>query len=359
MKQDRAINAVIGLGILLGVLMFSVGRFIFGGIILLLAFGVYWNRGTGKFNDRSIYEKVVKTEMSVDEIFEKLKDLETPFGKPWIAEHKGYPGNSIIFGPGKFKDCVVISRSKQYIDVKHITKLDNIIRSEEDEYRFSDLINTAEAEVTPERYSLFAGFKLASVMMVKHLTEIIEKIAAGGTDIPEATDFYKFYHHNSSDGYFRDSDGNKVLKVECCRSPFEAKVLDTDGNEMASVVPRGFNRRGETSDSAGYELLANGEHYGEINTFRDGKEEGYVCTTEEGEFRAVLFPSCLRANISCNYMISRGGELKAVVGGSPNLMFESEGCTQNEVILSYDDDYFVLYAILEIFLLTRNARFLK
>lgn len=359
MKQDRAITAVIGLGVLLAVLMFSVGRFIFGGIILLLAFGVYWNRGGGKFNDRSIYEKIIKTDLSVDEIYEKLKDLDTPFGKPWKAEHKGYPGTSIVFGPGKFRDCVVISRSKKYIDVKHITMLDNIIRSEEDEYRFEDLVNAKEAEVTPERYSIFAGFKLASVMMVKHLAELIEKFAAGGGDVPEYMDFYKFYHHNSSDGYFRDSDGDPVLKVESSRKPFEAKVLDTDGNEMASVIPRAFNKRGETVESAGFDIMANGERYGEIKVFREGKSEGFICTTDDGEFRVEIFPSCLRANVSCNYMISRDGQLKAVVGGSPNLLFENEGYTQNDVILSYDDDYLVLYAMIEIFLLTHNARFLK
>lgn len=359
MKQDRAITIVIGLTVLLSVLMFSVGRYIFSGIILLLAFGMYWNRGGGRFNDRSIYEKIIKTGLSTEEIYEKLKDLDTPLGKPWLAEHRGYPGKSIVFGPGTFKDCVVISRSKQYIDVKHITKLENIIRSEEDEHRFTGLINTSEAEVTPERYSIFAGFKLASVMMVKHLAELIEKMASGSTDVPEAIDFYRFYHHNSSDGCFRDIDGNEVLKVICSRRPFDAKVLDSDGNEMAAVTAREFNRRGEPVDSAGYDVLANGEHFGEIKTFRDGKAEGFVCTTEDGEFRATLFPSCLRANISCNYMIIRDGELKAVVGGSPNILFEGEGYTQNDVILSYDDDYLVLYAIMEIFLLAHNAGFLK
>lgn len=359
MKQDRAITIVIGLAVFLSVLMFSVGRYIFSGIMLLLAFGVYWNRGGGKFNDRSIYEKIIKTDLGTDEIFEKLKDLDTPLGKPWLAEHKGYPGKSIVFGPGMFKDCVVISRSKQYIDVKHITMLENIIRSEEDEKRFEGLLNTKEAEVTPERYSLFAGFKLASVMLVKHLAEMIEKMAAGGADVPESTDFFRFYHHNSSDGWFRDSDGNRVLQVVSSRKPFEVRVLDSDGNEMASVKPRAFDKRGEASDAAGYDLLANGEHFGEIRTYREGRDQGFVCATEDGEFRAVLFPSCLRANISCNYMIMREGKLMAVCGGSPNLLFEGEGYTQNDVILSYDEDYLVLYAVLEIFLLTHNSRFLK
>ena len=359
MKQDRALTAVIGLAVLLSLLMFSVGRYIFGGITLLLAFGMYWNRGSGKFNDRSIYEKIVKTGLGIDEIYENLKDMDTPFGKPWKAVHKGFEGESIVFGPGKFRDCVVISRGRSYIDIKHITMLENIERSSEDEYRFEGLVNTAEADVTPERYSLFAGFKLASVMLVKQLAEIIEKMAEGRASVPESAGFFKFYWHNSSEGWFRDSDRTDVLRVVNSRSPFEAKVFDSDGNEMASVVPRAYNRRGETSDSAGYELLANGEHFGEIKRFKDGKKEGFSCVTDDGEFRAVLFPACLRANIACNYMIMKDDELKAVTGGSPNIMFESEGYTQNDVILSYDDDYLVLYAILEIFILTYNSGFLK
>ena len=154
------------LTVLMGLLMLSVGKFIMGGIVMLLAFGIFWTRGGGKFNDRSIYEKVVKTDLGIDELYEKIKDIDTPFGKPWIAVHKGYEGDSIIFGPGKFKDMVAISRVKDSLSIKHLTLIENIIRGEEDEYRFSDLVNTAEAEVTPERYAIFAGFKLAAVMLV-------------------------------------------------------------------------------------------------------------------------------------------------------------------------------------------------
>ena len=53
------------------------------------------------------------------------------------------------------------------------------------------------------------------------------------------------------------------------------------------------------------------------------------------------------------------GELKAVIGGSPNILFESEGYCENDLVLSYDDDYLVLYAALEIFIMTLNKKFLK
>ena len=334
MKQDKAMRAIGVLTVLMGLLMLSVGKFIMGGIVMLLAFGIFWTRGGGKFNDRSIYEKVVKTDLGIDELYEKIKDIDTPFGKPWIAGHKGYEGDSIVFGPGKFKDCVVISRVKNSLSIKHLTLIENIIR--------------------------FAGFKLAAVMLVKHLMEIVEKLSADrNAEVPDSLDFFTFYYHNSSDGYLRNSDGEEVLKVEHSYSPFRSAVLDSDGSEMASVMPHAFDGKGIVLDMAGYEMFANGEHYGEIKRFKDGKKEGFICSTEEGEFRVNIFPSCMRAKVSCNYTVERDGELKAVIGGSPSLQFDNEGWCRNDLILSYDDDYLVLYAILEIFILTLNSRFLK
>ena len=360
MKEDKAITAVGVLAVILGLLMMSVGRFIMGGITLLIAFGIFWNRGGGTRNDRSIYEKIVKTDMSIAEIYEKLKDLDTPLGKPWIAEHKGFTGESIVFGPCSFKDCVVISRSKNNIDIKHVTRLENIIRKEEDEYRFDNLVNPQEAEVTPERYAVFAGFKLASVMLVRHLTELIGKLHEDrGAKVPETMDFYRFYYHNSAEGYFRDSDGNDVLRVETSLRPFTAKVFDADGNEMASVVPHAFDKKGYPAESAGFELFSDGEHFGEIRRFRDSRGEGFEADTDAGVFTMILFPSCMKAKISCNYTIEHEGELKAVIGGSPNLLFEQDGWCRNDIVNSYDDDYLVLYAVAEIFILTLNSKFLK
>ena len=58
-------------------------------------------------------------------------------------------------------------------------------------------------------------------------------------------------------------------------------------------------------------------------------------------------------------MIEKDGELKAVIGGSPNILFDTVGRCQSDLILSYDDDYLVLYAALEIFIMTLNKKFIK
>ena len=69
MKEDRLITIIGALTALTGFLMLSVGRFIMGGIVLLIAFAIFLNRGGGKFNDRSIYEKVVKTDMDIRDLY--------------------------------------------------------------------------------------------------------------------------------------------------------------------------------------------------------------------------------------------------------------------------------------------------
>lgn len=360
MKEDRAITAAGIVAVILSLLMMSVGRFILGGIILLFAFGIFWNRGGGSRSDRSIYEKTVKTELGIEELYDRLRSLDTPLGRPWMAGYKGLDGDCIVFGPCSFKDCVVIGRAKGDLVVKHVTALDNISRGSEDEYRFEGLADPKEAEVTPARYAVFAGFKLASVMLVRHLAELIEKISSDkGTAVPESLDLYRFYYHNSSEGYFRDSEGNDVLKVEASLRPFTARVLDSDGNLMASVVPHGYNKRGEPVESAGFELLTDEGHFGEIRKFREGGREGFIADTDAGEFRMILFPSCMKARISCNYMIEHEGKLKAVIGGSPNIIFEQQGSCRNDIIDSFDDDYLVLYAIAEVFILTLHSKFLK
>ena len=354
------ITVVGALTVLTALLAMSVGRFIMGGIMLILAFGIFWNRGFGKFNDRSLYEKVIRTDISIQDLYSRFRDMQTPLGRPWIAEHKGFEGDSIVFGPSAYRDCVIISRKKGDIDIKHITLTDNIIRTEEDEYRFSGFVDPKETEVTPEHYAKFAGLKLASVVLIKHLTEMIEAMSAGkDTAIPEELDVSEFYYHNSSDGYFRNNEGNAVLEVRNSYHPFEARVLDSDGNEMASVMPRSFNNQGVVIDSAGYDMFADGSHFGSVQRYKEKGREGFIADTDAGKFIITIFPACMRANISCNYLVEKDGELKAVIGGSPNILFETEGYCENDLVLSNDDDYLVLYAALEIFIMTLNKKFLK
>lgn len=360
MKEDRMMTILGALAAFMGILAISVGRWIMGGIILLLAFGIFYNRGFGKFNDRSLYEKVIKTDVTVAELYEKLKDTDTPLGRAWIAGHKGFDGDSIVFGPNVFKDCVIISRKGGSLDVKHITLVDNIIRDDSEEYRFKDFIDPNSTEVTPKRYSIFASFKLASVMLVQHLTDFIIAFDKDrSTAAPAAYDIFKFYYHNSSEGHFLDEEDNEILTADACFAPFRARVLDAEGEEMASIKPHAFDRKGMIAESAGFELTANGEHFGEITKEKIDGVDVFTVDSEAGVFKVRNIPACRRANIACNYVIEQDGEIKAVIGGSPNILFDTTGRCQNDIVLSYDDDYLVLYSVIELFIVTLNKKFLK
>ena len=278
MKADRWTTVLGALTAVCGLLAMSTGRWIVGGIILLLSFGIFWNRGGGSINDRSIYENEVKSELEIKDIFGKIKDTDTPLGRAWIAEHKGYPGESIIFGPTRFKDCVVISKKSGKINIKHITLLDNIVRSEEDEHRFSNLVNSSETTVTPRVYSIFAEFKLASVMMIRHLRGLIEKWSAGeDAKAPDQLDVFSFYYHNSTEGWFKNADDEDVLRVECSYTPFVTSVYDADGEEMASVRGRQTNARGDVVSSAGFDIFADGKPYGEILPIKEKRTGAAGC----------------------------------------------------------------------------------
>lgn len=361
MREDRITTLI---GVLLGamaLMSFSVGRFIMGTIFSLLTFGVFHNRGRGNINDRSIYENEVKTDFTIQELYEKFKDMETPFGKPWLADHEKHRGDIIVFGPNTLKDCIILFGQKDKINIKHITRVSNIVRKSEDEYRFENLLDIEGVDVTPERYSIFAAYKLIAVTMIRHLREMIEKMTAGeDVQIPEKLDIFNFYYHNAYNGWFLDAQGRDVLRVETSFVPFKAKVFDSDGNIMAEVIPHGFDNRGRVKESVGFELLADGEqHYAEI--YKESKQgRDYLrMETPIGKVEVTSFPACRRANIGCNYRITIDGELKAVVGGSSRLEFEGLGRQQNDVVLSFDDEYLVLYAIIEVLIMTLNKRYLK
>lgn len=359
MKEDRVMTVIGILTAFTAVLMFTVGRWIVGGIVLLLAFGIFWNRGFGRLNDRSIYENVITTDITTDELFGLLRDMDSPLGRPWLAEHKGFEGRCIVFGPSPFRDCVVISQMKGKLNIKHITRINNIVRGTDDEYRFRDVIQNSENEVTPSRYSIFASFKVASVVMIRELRKLTEALTENRKQhIPEDLGNYRFYYHNSLDGFFRNREDDELLRVESSYKPFQARVMDIEGNEMAAVIPRAYNGKGVVIDSAGYDLLADGEHFGEITRSKRNGGDFFTAKTAVGTFEAEIFPACTRANVSCNYQVRLDGVTKAVIGGSPNIVFEPGGKCQNDIILSYDDDYLVMYAIMEIFIMTLNRKYL-
>ena len=139
MKQDRMLTASAVILLVLGFITVLSGHIIFGGIIALFGFGIFYLRGRGSFNDRSLYEKQIKADISIDELYAKIKDMDTPIGKPWVGGHKDFKGNCIIIGPNVFWDCIIIAKNGSGIVLKHTMQKDKIIRDEKNEYRFEGL----------------------------------------------------------------------------------------------------------------------------------------------------------------------------------------------------------------------------
>ena len=73
MKAERIQTLTGILAIVCGVLALSAGRWIMGGIIIMLAFGMFWNRGFGGINERSIYENEINSDLTIPEIYERIK----------------------------------------------------------------------------------------------------------------------------------------------------------------------------------------------------------------------------------------------------------------------------------------------
>ena len=178
-------------------------------------------------------------------------------------------------------------------------------------------------------------------------------------ETPTSLDLYHFYYHNSSEGWYKNSEGDNVLRVEITYSPYAVKVYNADGDEMASAEARKLDARGRVHGALGFDLYANKEHYGELMPYKEGRKAGYIARTRDGDFTLSLFPACTRANISANYIIEHDGGIAAVIGGSPKLEFPSAGYCQNDVLLSYDDNYMVLYATLELLLTSLNGGLLR
>ena len=97
-----------------------------------------------------------------------------------------------------------------------------------------------------------------------------------------------------------------------------------------------------------------GEDYGTIYKDTSSGHDEYSLQTSDGEYRVISFPALRRANVSSNYRILLDGVQKAIVAGSAKIEFQEEGLIENDVIVSYDDDYMLTYILIQDFLMTLN-----
>ena len=359
MKTDRILTIFAFVFGVTGALFVTRGNFILGGALLAVGVAIFFFRGSSKFNVRSQYEKICRTfGVTIEDVYELLKDMDTPLGKPWIAHHRGYSGDSIVFGPNEFKDMVVISISdkKPEFSIKHINKVDNIqLKDKKDASRFDKVLPPDSMDVTPKTYSHYAAEKIMCARMLDDLIKILEKVTADlKPEIPKKYGKYNTFYYNSGDGFVRDMKGSKYMKLENQYDPFLTRALDVDsGEEITNIVPRAYNRKARVIDKAGYDMYSDGEKYADISRRVTFKSDTFIIDVDKvTEFTAESFAAIQRANVKNNYIVRLNDEVKAIIAGNPALDFEDIGMSKQYVIMSYDDDYITLYASLINFIMT-------
>ncbi len=331
-------------GALIALVAFALlvrGIYVWGGILLLLSFVFIYVKGLGKANDRNVYENRIKSNLTVDEIYEKIKDVQTSLGKPQIDDQNGSNGISIVIGPDKYKNCIIISKENESIIVRH------------ENQEASEIANFG-----PKEYSDFASTNIIIVQLIRAIRSFIERLSLNENESFDINlNDYNLYYRNSSEGYYKDPNGNNILGIESAYNPFVARVLDEEWTEMASIRPVATNTLGAIVESKGYNIFANLEVYGQLKKTEYGGQETYFAETDGGNFEIKIFPAGTKAGITSNYTITQDGELRAIVAYSRNLELSSTGTCDNELIISYDDDYLVLYAAIETFISTLSSKY--
>ncbi|MBQ0040502.1 MAG: hypothetical protein KBS56_00490 [Clostridiales bacterium] len=359
MKQDKFFTIIGWFCGFCGVMELVIGKMIVGGALIGIGAVMLFVRGSGKSNQRSLYEKIVKTNgLTIEDVYDKIKTVNTPLGKAWLGEHEGFPGKSIIYGPTQYNDMITISmdKKKPEFNMRHINKLENVRTLDaEDDKRFDHCLNLTETKVTPKAYAEFVSFKIASVVMLNWLVGEITKMTQGSTDKVGKPGKYKVYQCNSSDRYVKDMKGNCYMRVIGEYRPFRAMVFDADDEEeLMNVVPRKCDRKNQVIDSYGFDMYYEGEQYATVVRKAIDGHDAFRINTDDEEFKVISFAAVQRANVKSNYYIYRNDELKAIVAGIPNIQFEDLGQCRQQIIMSYDDDYLVLYASIVNFLMTLN-----
>ncbi len=352
MKKDRLFKIMLGMVLFLAFLFFSVGKWTFCAIALIVALGGYMNLGGGDFNKRNLYEKRVTNEndWSLDEIYDRLVSMDTPLGKCWMGRNTEKKESCIVFGPAPFKDYILISISGKDIKLISGSSTEHLEAPESEQWRFDNLLDTQNLEVTPKRYSAFAADKVVTAVLLEDLTKLLAALNQGQGTVPESLDMYTLYHYNSTDTTVRDRNNTCYARTSAVFDPLSIKVYDMEGNEVASVVSD------KDKKNSGFAITVSGEPYG--TAYHDKKETSadiYYLDGPDGRFELRSFRAVRRGNIGMNYILTLDGERKAIMASSPRIRFESTGLIENDVICSLDDEYLLWYIIIQEIVTTQSG----
>ncbi|MDD5823042.1 MAG: hypothetical protein PUD55_01250 [Firmicutes bacterium] len=351
MNEDKGFKIVGGLAVFLAVLSLLVGKFILSFLMILLAFGIFSNSKKGGYNDKNLYDKkIAKQGRSLDELFYFFENMETPLGKCWAGIYKDAP--AIIYGPSAFTDIIVITDDGKNFCFRNINITNNIDFGEANAWRLDNIEDTSDMPVTQKNYSVFAALKVMSAVMTGDLAELTAGFVDGTrTNAPAQLDMYEFYRHNTKDNNLVDINDNEILKTFIRKPPLSVTLYDSEGEEFARTEATVAEYKDATDID--HDIYSDGEKFGTIKHLKGTGKNSYLIDTVNGEFRVDSFMAVRKANVASNYIITKDGERKAVVFGSPNIVFDGHGgVMQNNVICSFDDDYLVLYTLFELFVVS-------
>lgn len=343
MNKDRLFKIIFGLVILLAILFFSVGKWTYSGIAILVAAAMYMNVGGGDFNSRNLYEKKVENRQNwtLEQLYQMLKDMNTPLGRCWMGSRKENQGPCIVFGPGSFKDYILITANEKEIELVSGTEVEHLVYPENEAWRFQEIIDTENLEVTPKRYSAFAGDKVITAVLISNLTDLITNRMDGTSTVPDEMDMFTLYHYNSYDTTVRDLEENCYARTSTAFDPLSIVIYDMDGSAAAKVTGDLKNKSG------GFRVQIGEEEYGTIYCDKNSKQDAYYLEGPDGTFRLESFRAVRRANVGMNYMLTLDGEVKAVLASSPRIRFDSTSLIENDVICSFDNEYLLWYLIIQ------------
>lgn len=342
----------------IAIMAFLTGQWLIAGICAVVA-GSVWSVVGGKtFNDRNVYVKKLETsgDLSVEELYEKIRDMETPLGKPWIAQHQEFQGKVIVFGPGIFKDYVTVGKKGRDYFFQDSTVLAHLKPYEHDMYRFDGVADISNMEVTAARYCGFASYKMIAAAMLEDMMDLVHRIDSNRDyQVPESMDIYKMFHYDTSDNIVKDEDGNEYASCRAKYEPLRVDIHDMDGNEIATVSADPDARSPKLARH--WPVTIEGVDENHFTRLRGGAD-GYELKCSLGDFKAVAFRAVRKGNLSCNYRIFRNDILIGVYGANAQIEFSDGRTVQNNVICSFDDDYLTIFIVFSEFIMTLN-KFIK
>lgn len=338
---QRIIYAIVGLAILaLGIIMAAKRDFEFNGMAIftvLLIEGLYVGaQAFSKTDDGEgeLYATLDGFDIPVVELYEAFKDVDTPYGKPWIGVVSGTKDQSLIYGP-MHNDCFLFAH---YVLGKFtITASDQISYLVENE----DLeAHRLPEDIGSKDYENGRNFNLMSWQYPKNYANMFEQYATTHDAVWTGPDFTKPMEEKiyAFDGKFSmisqkynliDEYGTCIYEISS--SPLRKCFMIKDSNTK-EVVFRITKRRFHFFPR--YDFYYNKKKYGTMRQEAVLKRDVFSMKTADGylELKEILL------TIGVNYGVYMDHRIIGFISENLNLTIENV-LLDNYAITVYDERY--------------------